>query len=87
MAFLGKLFQVIVKDLQQELIVVPESQPGIPDLSSRDVRIPVTDTLVLLADVGLDVLQFLIDRCATILLPDALVVLVYHSLKGQTFCH
>ena len=61
MAFLGKLFQVIVKDLQQELIVVPESQPGIPDLLGCDVRIPITDTLVLLADVGLDVLQFLVD--------------------------
>jgi hypothetical protein len=47
--------------LQQELIPVPESQPGIPDLLCRDVRIPITDTLVLFADVGLDILQFLVD--------------------------
>ena len=60
-ALLGELFQVVVEGLQQELISVSESQPGIPDLLGRDVRIPVADTLVLLADVGLDVLQFLVD--------------------------
>lgn len=60
-ALLGELFQVIIEGLQQELISLPESQPGIPDLLGRDVRIPVADTLVLLADVSLDVLQFLVD--------------------------
>jgi hypothetical protein len=60
-ALFGEFFQVVVEGLQQELITVPESQPGIPDLLGRDVRIPVADTLVLLADVGLDVLQFLVD--------------------------
>ena len=60
-ALLGEFFQVVVKGLQQELITIPESQPGIPDLLGRDVRIPVADTLVLFANVGLDILQFFVD--------------------------
>ena len=60
-ALLGELFQVIIEGFHQELITIPETQPGISDLLGRNVKIPITDTLVLLADVGLDVLQFFVD--------------------------
>ena len=56
-----EIIQVLIKCLQQELITVPETQPCVLDFLGSDIRIPVADTLVLLADIGLDILQFLID--------------------------
>lgn len=57
-ALFSELGQVSVERLQQELIAVPETQPCVPDLLGGDIRIPVTDAL---ADIGLDILQLLVD--------------------------
>ena len=56
-----KFFQVVVECLQQELIAVPESQPCVLDFLGSDITVPVADALVLLADIGLDILQLLVD--------------------------
>ena len=48
--------KVFIESLHQQLVSVPESQPCVFDLFGRDIRIPVAKTLVLLADIGLDML-------------------------------
>lgn len=75
-----EIIQVLIKCLQQELITVPETQPCVLDFLGSDIRIPVADALVLLADIGFDVSSFSLMRWATILLPAALLALVSHSL-------
>ena len=56
-----EIVQVLIECLQQELIAVPETQPCVLYFLGSDIRIPVADTLVLLSDIGLDILQLLVD--------------------------
>lgn len=60
-ALLGELGQVSVERLQKELVAVSESQPCVLNLLGSDITVTVADALVLLADVGLDILQLLVD--------------------------
>ena len=56
-----KACEVFVEGLQQQATIITHTQEGIADLFGRDIRIPVAETLVLLADIGLDILQLLVD--------------------------
>ena len=56
-----EIVQVLIECLQQELIAVPEPQPCVLDFLGCCIRIPVADALALLADIGFDILQFLVD--------------------------
>ena len=56
-----EIVQVLIECLQQELIAVPETQPCVLDFLGSDIRIPVTVVLVLFTDIGLDILQLLVD--------------------------
>ena len=53
--------EVFVEGLQQQAAVVAHTEEGIADFFGRDIRIPVAETLVLLADIGLDIFQLFID--------------------------
>lgn len=41
--------------------IITHTQEGIADLFGRDIRIPVAEPLVLLADIGFDIFQLLVD--------------------------
>ena len=43
------------------MVSAPETQPCVPYFLSSYITVPVADTLVLLADIGLDILQLLVD--------------------------
>ena len=53
--------KVFVEGLQQQAAVIAHTEENVADSFCRDIRIPVAETLVLLADIGLDILQLLID--------------------------
>ena len=53
--------KVFVEGLQQQMAVIAHTEKSVADSFGRDIRIPVAETLVLLADIGLDILQLLVD--------------------------
>ena len=53
--------KVFVEGLQQQTAVVAHTEKSVADSFCRDIRIPVAETLVLLADIGLDVFQLLVE--------------------------
>ena len=53
--------KVFVEGLQQQMAVIAHTEKSVADSFGRDIRIPVAETLVLLADIGLDVFQLLVD--------------------------
>ena len=53
--------KVFVEGLQQQAAVIAHTEEGVANLFGRDIRITVAETLVLLADIGLDVLQLFIE--------------------------
>ena len=65
--------KVFVEGLQQQAAVVTHTQEGVADLFGRNVRIPVAETLVLLADIGLDIFQFFIETLSFEALTGSLV--------------
>ena len=56
-----KACEVFVEGLQQQATIITHTQEGIADLFGRDIRIPVAEPLVLLADIGVDIFQLLVD--------------------------
>ena len=56
-----KACEVFVKSLQQQAAVVTHTEEGVANLFGRDIRITVAEALVLLADIGLDIFQLLVD--------------------------
>ena len=65
--------KVFVEGLQQQAAVIAHSQKGVANLFGRNVRIPVAETLVLLADIGLDIFQFFIETLSFEALTGSLV--------------
>ena len=74
--------KVFVEGLQQQAAVIAHSQKGVANLFGRNVRIPVAETLVLLADIGLDIFQFFIETLSFEALTGSLVRLGIP--KGRT---
>ena len=58
---LAEICEVFVEGLQQQAAIITHSQKGVANLFGRDIRITVAETLVLLADIGFDVLQLFVD--------------------------
>ena len=58
---LAEICEVFVEGLQQQAAIVARTEEGIADFFGRDIRIPVAETLVLLADIGFDIFQLFID--------------------------
>ena len=56
-----KACKVFVEDLQQQAAVVAHTEEGVPDFFGRNIRIPVAETLILFADIGLDIFQLFVD--------------------------
>ena len=56
-----RTFKAFVEGLQQQAAVIAHSQKGVANLFGRNIRIPVTETLVLFTDIGLDIFQLLVD--------------------------
>ena len=74
--------KVFVEGLQQQAAVIAHSQKGVANLFGRNVRIPVAETLILLADIGLDIFQFFIETLSFEALTGSLVRLGIP--KGRT---
>ena len=70
-----KACEVFVEGLQQQATIITHTQEGIADLFGSDIRIPVAETLILLADIGLDVLQLFVDALGFETLTGSLVSL------------
>ena len=68
-----RTFKAFVEGLQQQAAVIAHSQKGVANLFGRNVRIPVAETLVLLADIGLDIFQFFIETLSFEALTGSLV--------------
>ena len=58
---LAEICEVFVEGLQQQAAIVARTEEGIADFFGRDIRIPVAEPLVLLADIGFDIFQLLVD--------------------------
>ena len=58
---LAEICKVFVEGLQQQAAVVTHTEEGIADFFGRNIRITVAEALVLLADIGFDILQLLVD--------------------------
>ena len=56
-----KACEVFVEGLQQQAAVVTHTEEGVANLFGRDIRITVAEPLVLLADIGFDIFQLLVD--------------------------
>ena len=65
--------KVFVEGLQQQAAVVTHTEEGVADFFGRNIRIPVAETLVLLADIGLDIFQFFIETLSFEALTGSLV--------------
>jgi len=57
----SELLQILVKSLHQQFAFAAHAEPSIFNLFGGYIAVPVADTLILLADVGFDVLQRLVD--------------------------
>ena len=53
--------KVFVEGLQQQAAVVAHTEEGVADFFGRNIRIPVAETLILFADIGLDIFQLFVD--------------------------
>ena len=65
--------KVFVEGLQQQAAVVTHTEESVADFFGRNIRIPVAETLVLLADIGLDIFQFFIETLSFEALTGSLV--------------
>lgn len=53
--------EVFVEGLQQQPAIVAHTEEGVADFFGRNIRITVAETLILLADIGFDILQLFVD--------------------------
>ena len=51
----------LLERLEKHTVFLAETEVGIFDLLGRDERIPVTDSLIVLADLGTDIIQMTVD--------------------------
>ena len=68
-----RTFKAFVEGLQQQAAIVARTEEGIADFFGRNIRIPVAETLVLLADIGFDIFQFFIETLSFEALTGSLV--------------
>ena len=55
------------------MAVIAHTEKSVADSFGRDIRIPVAETLILLADIGLDIFQFFIETLSFEALTGSLV--------------
>ena len=58
---LSELLQIRLEGLQEQFTLAAHAEPRVFNFFSGYIAVPIADALVLLADVGFDVLQFLVD--------------------------